>query len=153
MHSPLPFWVVCTFPSHPNFIGPLFIRICSAIPHSRRSPSKSSMTMTSRQRRARRRSHSSPISRGNKTKDLEPRVYFRQDEVLKPTSTSLDQENYPVYLLEAATVYTPDGERIANLLDVGVKGRVEVRGRLTILPDEAEISHCKLSWPLALAQL
>ena len=48
-----------------------------------------------------------------------------------------------MYLLEAATVYSLDGKRIENLLDVGVKGTVEVRGRLTILPEEAEISHCK----------
>jgi hypothetical protein len=106
------------------------------------------MTMTSRQRRAQRKSNASPISRGHKSKDLQPAAYLRQDEVLKPTSASLDQDNYPVYLLEAATVYTLDGERIANLLDVEVKGRVEVRGRLTILPDEAEISHRKSFWQL-----
>jgi hypothetical protein len=99
--------------------------------------------MTSRQRRARRKSSPSSTSHGRKAKDLEPRVYLRQNEVLKPTSSDLDQDNYPVYLLEAATVYSLNGERIENLLDVEVKGRVEVRGRLTVLRDEAEISHCK----------
>jgi hypothetical protein len=98
--------------------------------------------MASRQRRAHRRSSPSN-SRGNKPTDLGARGYFRQDEVLKPTSAGLDEDNYPMYLLEAATVYSLDGKRIENLLDVGVKGTVEVRGRLTILPEEAEISHCK----------
>ena len=99
--------------------------------------------MTSRQRRAHRRSSPSSNSRGNEPRDLGPQVFFRQDDVLKPTSPGLDEDDYPMYLLEAATVYSLDGERIENLLNVGVKGRVEVRGRLTILPEEAEISHCK----------
>lgn len=97
--------------------------------------------MSSRQRRAQRRSNLS--SRVDTRKDGVSRVYFRQDEVLKPTAAGLDEDSYPVYLLEAATLYTVDGEDIASLLEVGVKGSVEVRGRLTILPDEAEMSHCK----------
>lgn len=97
--------------------------------------------MSSRQRRAQRRS--TPSSRVDTPQDGARRAFFRQDEVLKPTASGLDEDSYPVYLLEAATLYTLDGEKIASLLDVGVKGSVEVRGRLTILPDEAEISHRK----------
>lgn len=102
--------------------------------------------MTSRQRRAQTRSDLSSLPHGSKLKNKEGRLYFRQDDVLKPTAPSLDEDNYPVYLLEAATVYALSGERIENLLDVGVEGKVEVRGRLTILPDEAEISHRKPSF-------
>lgn len=100
--------------------------------------------MASRLRSTRGNPSPLPISSGNKASDGEPRVYLKQDDVLKPTPSGLDQDDFPMYLLEAATVYSLDGERIENLLNVEVKGRVEVRGRLTISPEEVEeISHCK----------
>jgi len=99
--------------------------------------------MTSRKRRAESISSLSPISSGSESEDVESRVYLQQDEILKPTSTGLEEDEYPIYLLEDATVYSLDGENIENLLEVDVRGRVQVRGRLTISADDSEISHCK----------
>lgn len=99
--------------------------------------------------RAERESSLSSPSRDSKTKDVEPPktqkpdVYLAIDKVLKPTAPNLDPDDFPVYLLEAVTVFRNGTDILESLLSVDLDGTVEVRGRVAIQPDELEFNDRK----------
>lgn len=92
--------------------------------------------------RRRRPSTTSTISSGDGD-GLETRDYRDENEVLKAVAKDANEETFPVYLLEDVTVYSMDGKTLESLLEVTIKGKLLVRGRLVIPKDEPEIHHCK----------
>jgi hypothetical protein len=96
-------------------------------------------TMPPRRRRA---SNASTISSGDGD-GLETREYRDENEVLKAVAKDANEETFPVYLLEEVTVYSMDSKTVESLLEVTIKGKLLVRGRLVIPKDEPEIHHCK----------
>lgn len=99
--------------------------------------------MPSRKRRAQSISSSSSISDDDEPRHARDRVYRQEDEVLKPIGQGANQDDYPIYLLEDVTIYSADGKSLGNLLEVDLKGKLSIRGRLVISEEEEEIFHCR----------
>lgn len=63
------------------------------------------------------------------------------DSVAFKPATSQDHNDWPIFLLESATVYTRDGTALANLLNTELQGPFVVRGKLVVERDS--IRYCK----------
>lgn len=66
--------------------------------------------------------------------------FVPEEDILMPTTETIN-DNWPMYVLNDAVVYRPDGKTIAHALLVNIDGPFTIRGRLEIEDGDEEVQY------------
>jgi len=70
--------------------------------------------------------------------------YFQEKAVLKYVPQEMDSDDWPIFLLEDATVFLKDGRTIGNLLHAELQGPFTVRGKLVVEKEDRLLCKCRM---------